>query len=59
MMKKMACCYAEKTNKPEPTDEQAEVVARRCLDQIDEDKDGKITKHEWFVFACKQAGIEP
>jgi len=31
MMKKMACCYAEKCGKPEPTDEQAETVAKRAL----------------------------
>ena len=59
MMKKMACCYAEKTGAPEPTDEQAQTVAERALKQMDEDGDGKITKHEWFTFACKQAGLEP
>jgi hypothetical protein len=53
MMKKMAECYAQKTGGPEPTDEQAETVARNCLAQIDADGDGSITKIEWFAFACK------
>ncbi len=59
MMKKMACCYAEKTGAAEPTDEQAETVAKKALAEIDGDGDGKITKHEWFVYACKQAGLDP